>query len=112
MKEPTAPARCAVPSRSPCVRSCRGRWPGVIVITGLRRARGRNFSIHQEPVFKASRKRVYEALTDAQQFDKVEKFSAEMQGGKSPGPRPTEIRRRVHGFRRTYCWQTSGVGAE
>src|ERR1700680_1397779 len=28
-------------------------------------------SIHQEPVFMASRKRVYEALTDAKQFDKV-----------------------------------------
>lgn len=27
--------------------------------------------IHQEPVFKASRKRVYEALTDAAQFQKV-----------------------------------------
>ena len=26
-------------------------------------------SIHQEPVFQASRKRVYEALTEAKQFD-------------------------------------------
>jgi len=32
-------------------------------------------SIHQEVVFKASRKRVYEALTDAKQFTKVTQFS-------------------------------------
>jgi activator of HSP90 ATPase len=32
-------------------------------------------AIHQEPVFKASPKRVYEALTDAQQFQKVEMLS-------------------------------------
>jgi activator of HSP90 ATPase len=54
-------------------------------------------SIHQEPVFKASRKRVYDALTDPQQFDKVEKFSAEMRGGGSRGPKPTEISREVGG---------------
>ena len=33
-------------------------------------------AIHQEPVFKASRKRVYEALTDANQFAKVVELSA------------------------------------
>jgi hypothetical protein len=33
-------------------------------------------SIHQEPVFKASRKRVYDALTDANQFNKVIRLSA------------------------------------
>jgi activator of HSP90 ATPase len=54
-------------------------------------------SIHQEPVLKASRKRVYEALTDTQQFDKVEKFSAEMRGGGSLGPKATEISREVGG---------------
>jgi activator of HSP90 ATPase len=54
-------------------------------------------AIHQEPVLKASRKRVYEALTDAQQFDKVENFSAEMRGGGSLGPKPTEISRQVGG---------------
>ena len=32
-------------------------------------------SIHQEIVFKASRKRIYEALTDAKQFAEVTKFS-------------------------------------
>ena len=39
-------------------------------------------SIHQEMVFKASRKRVYEALTDAKQFAKVTAFSPVM--GASP----------------------------
>ena len=35
-------------------------------------------SIHQEVVFQASRKRVYEALTDAKQFTKVTSFSPVM----------------------------------
>ena len=54
-------------------------------------------AIHQEPVLKASRKRVYEALTDAQQFDKVERLSADMQDGKALGGKPTEISRQVGG---------------
>jgi len=53
-------------------------------------------SIHQEAVFKASRKRVYEALTDTKQFDKVIQLSGVMQsmplGGKA-----TEISREVGG---------------
>jgi activator of HSP90 ATPase len=36
-------------------------------------------SIHQEVLFKASRKRIYEALTDAEQFTKVVRLS------KAPG---------------------------
>jgi activator of HSP90 ATPase len=36
-------------------------------------------SIHQEPVFKAGRNRVYDALTDAQQFEKIVQLSAAMQ---------------------------------
>src|SRR5258708_407209 len=38
-------------------------------------------AIHQEPVFKASRNRVYEALTDANQFGKVVELSAAMMSG-------------------------------
>jgi uncharacterized protein YndB with AHSA1/START domain len=48
-------------------------------------------AIHQEPVFKASRKRVYEALTDAKQFHKVVLLSAAMKSGMAPGTKPTEI---------------------
>jgi hypothetical protein len=35
-------------------------------------------AIHQGPIFKAAPKRVYEALTDAQQFQKMELFSVAM----------------------------------
>ncbi|MGD0127792.1 MAG: SRPBCC domain-containing protein [Terriglobia bacterium] len=51
-------------------------------------------SIHQEPVFQASRKRVYEALTDAQQFDKVIQISGVMKS-MHLGGKPTEISREV-----------------
>jgi activator of HSP90 ATPase len=48
-------------------------------------------AIHQEPVFKASRKRVYEALTDAKQFQKVALLSAAVQSGMAKGNIPAEI---------------------
>jgi activator of HSP90 ATPase len=48
-------------------------------------------AIHQEPVFKASRKRVYEALTDAKQFQKVTQLSAAVQSGMAKGDIPAEI---------------------
>jgi activator of HSP90 ATPase len=48
-------------------------------------------AIHQEPVFKASRKRVYEALTDAKQFEKVVQLSAAVQSGMAKGNIPAEI---------------------
>jgi activator of HSP90 ATPase len=54
-------------------------------------------SIHQEAVFKANRKRVYEALTDTKQFDKIIKLSPEMQAGKSFGTTPTAISREAGG---------------
>src|SRR5882724_9406598 len=54
-------------------------------------------AIHQETVFKASRKRVYEALTDTKQFEKVTQLGAAMQSGMSLGTKPTEISREVGG---------------
>ncbi|MGB2901082.1 MAG: SRPBCC family protein [Candidatus Acidiferrum sp.] len=54
-------------------------------------------SIHLEPVFKASRKRVYEALTDAKQFGKIVRLSAAMKGGMPPGAGPAEISREAGG---------------
>src|SRR5215475_9549768 len=48
-------------------------------------------SIHQEPVFKASPNRVYEALTDEKQFERVTQLSAGMQSGASLGNKPTQI---------------------
>src|SRR6267143_4339459 len=53
-------------------------------------------SIHQEAVFKASRKRVYEALIDTEQFDKVIQLSGVMKS-MPPGGKPTGISREVGG---------------
>jgi uncharacterized protein YndB with AHSA1/START domain len=54
-------------------------------------------AIHQEVVFKASRKRVYEALTETKQFDKVVHLSEAMKGGMPPGAPPTDISREAGG---------------
>ena len=48
-------------------------------------------AIHQEPIFKASRKRIYEALTDAKQFNNVVQLSAAMKSGMPPGAASTQI---------------------
>jgi activator of HSP90 ATPase len=53
-------------------------------------------AIHQEAVFKTSRKRVYEALTDAKQFDKIIQLSGVMQA-MHLGDKPAEISREVGG---------------
>ncbi len=47
-------------------------------------------AIHQEPVFKASRKRIYETLTDGKQFDKVIEISGAMRSMHLEG-KPAEI---------------------
>src|SRR5712664_4976612 len=54
-------------------------------------------SIHQEPVFKPSRKRVYEALTDAKQFDKVIQMSGAVKSGMAKAPNLPEISREAGG---------------
>lgn len=54
-------------------------------------------AIHQEVVFKVSRKRVYEALTDAKQFNKVVTLSAAMQSGMASGGKPAEVSPEVGG---------------
>jgi activator of HSP90 ATPase len=54
-------------------------------------------SIHQEPLFPASRKRVYEALTVTSLFDKIVKLSGAMQSGMALGKKPTAISRQVGG---------------
>ena len=53
-------------------------------------------SIHQEATLKASRTRIYEALLDAKQFDKVIQFSGVMQTMHLPD-KPAEISREVGG---------------
>ena len=54
-------------------------------------------AIHQEVAFKASRKRVYEALTDSALFDKVVKLSMAVAGGMKLGDKPTMISKEVGG---------------
>jgi activator of HSP90 ATPase len=53
-------------------------------------------SIHQEPIIKASRNRVYEALTDAKQFDKIVQLSGVMQA-MHLADKPAEISRDLGG---------------
>lgn len=47
--------------------------------------------IHQEVSFKVSRKRVYEALTDAKQFNKVVQLSGAVQSGMVPAEKSVEV---------------------
>jgi activator of HSP90 ATPase len=54
-------------------------------------------SIHQERVFKANPKRIYEALTNTGQFDKVTRLGAAMQSGVALGNAPTNISSQVGG---------------
>jgi len=54
-------------------------------------------TIHQEVVFKASRKRVYEALADTKQFEKVIRLGGAMRSGEVLGTAATEISREVGG---------------
>jgi uncharacterized protein YndB with AHSA1/START domain len=56
-----------------------------------------NEAIHQEVIFKASRKRVYEALTDAKQFEKVVQLSSAVKSGMVPPGKPAEISREPGG---------------
>ena len=53
-------------------------------------------SIHQERVFRASRNRIYDALTDARQFAKIVELSGAMQS-MPPGTKAAEISREVGG---------------
>ena len=59
-------------------------------------------SIHQEVIFKASRKRVYEALTDAKQFERVVQLSDARKTRMPPGAPPTQISPEVGGAFSTF----------
>ena len=48
-------------------------------------------SIHQEVIFKASRKRIYETLTDSKQFERVVQLSDAMKTHMKPGAPPAQI---------------------
>ncbi len=59
-------------------------------------------SIHQEVVFTATRKRVYEALTDAKQFEHVVQLSDAMKTRMPSGAPPTQISPEVGGAFSTF----------
>jgi activator of HSP90 ATPase len=54
-------------------------------------------SIHMENVFAATRKRVYDALTDSKQFNEIVKLSAAMKSGMIKDMSPAEISHEVGG---------------
>jgi activator of HSP90 ATPase len=71
-------------------------------LTRVRAASGEEISrtaesIHQEAVLKANRNRVYEALTDAKQFNEVTKIAAAKDPGISLEKSPTVISPEVGG---------------
>jgi activator of HSP90 ATPase len=54
-------------------------------------------SIHQEPVFRASRKRIYNALMSAGDFARIERLGEARQSGMSLGSEATQISPQVGG---------------
>jgi activator of HSP90 ATPase len=71
-----------------------GRAPGGVLLAEDLGISHKADAIHQEIVFKASRKRIYEALTDTKQFDRIIQLS---KAGMSYGKKPTEISREAGG---------------
>jgi len=96
-------ARMSLPTRRQVISGAVVAFGGAALgLTGARAGAEEEIShtaesIHQEPVFKASRKRVYEALTDAKQFEKIVQLSAAMKSGMAPGAKPAEIGRGAGG---------------
>jgi uncharacterized protein YndB with AHSA1/START domain len=69
-------------------------------------------SIHDETVLKATRKRVYEALTDAKQFHQVTQLSAAVKSGMAPGKVQAEIRNEAGGAFSLFGGYISGRNIE
>jgi uncharacterized protein YndB with AHSA1/START domain len=59
-------------------------------------------SIHQEVVFKASRKRVYQALMDSKQFEQIVQLSDASKTMMPPGAPPAKISPEVGGAFKTF----------
>jgi activator of HSP90 ATPase len=68
-------------------------------------------AIHQEPVFTASPKRVYDALTDAKQFTRVIQLSGALQAMHLPD-KPAEISREAGGAFALYGGYITGRHVE
>lgn len=68
-------------------------------------------AIRQERIFRASSKRVYEALIDAEQFDKVMRLSAAMRS-MATGTKPAEISRDPGGAFSVFGGYVTGLQIE
>ena len=96
-------ARANSPTRRQMIASVAVTFGGLALgLTKVRAATGEEIShtaesIHQEPVINASRKRVYEALTDAKQFNEITKIVAAMEPAISLEKSPTVISPEVGG---------------
>jgi activator of HSP90 ATPase len=95
-------ARAGIPSRRQILAGVAGSLGGLALAPSIARADSHEIShiaesINQEPTFKVSRKRLYEALTETAQFDKVMRLGAAMQSGMALGTAPTEISPQVGG---------------
>jgi activator of HSP90 ATPase len=96
------PALATTPTRRQAIISAAIAFGGLALgSTAARAAADEGISrtaeaIHQEPVFKANPKRIYDALTDAKQFDKIIQLSGVMQAMHLPD-KPAEISREVGG---------------
>jgi activator of HSP90 ATPase len=95
-------ARAGSPSRRQILAGVAASLGGLTLAPSIARADSNEIShvaesIHQEPTFKASRKRLYEALTKTAEFDKVMHLGAAMQSGMALGTAPTEISAQVGG---------------
>ena len=100
-RNPNAPVN--LPTRRQVIAGVAITFGGLALgLTKVRAAIGEEISrtaesIHQETIFKASRNRVYEALTDTKQFNEVTKIVAAKDPGISLEKVPTEISREVGG---------------
>jgi activator of HSP90 ATPase len=100
-RNPNAPANS--PTRRQVIAGVAMTFGGLTLgLTKVRAAIGEEISrtaesIHQETVFKASRNRVYEALTDTKQFNEITKIVAAMEPAISLEKSPTVISPEVGG---------------
>ena len=100
-KNQNAPANS--PTRRQVIAGVAMTFGGLALgLTKLRAATGEEIShtaesIHQEPIFRAARSRVYEGLTDTKQFNEITKIAAAKDPGISLEKVPTEISREVAG---------------
>ena len=69
-------------------------------------------SIHQEPVFGANPRRVYEALIDEKQFEKVTQLSGAMQSGMALGNKRTQISLEAGGLFTLFGGHIAGLHIE